>query len=175
MKIAVLGHSQTRYLNFKKTLEVKKFYKSGANFRSIQESLQFQKLVEFKPDLLFLFLGSNDITEESQVNKIFDNYNELKAEIEEKIKPKRGCYLLDFEKRTLNNKYVSKNTYRKIRNALIKKIKKLDKDNFIPFRPFSGLIETDIGPDGIHINNKGATIIVENIEQKIAQIKDGGR
>ena len=172
MRIAVLGHSQARYLEFKQ-YNIRVFYKSGANFRNIQESSQFQSFINYKPDLVFLLLGSNDIrenNENSNINSIVSNYIELKEEIQERIQPREGTYLLDLEKRTLDNKYINKDIFRKIRNSLIKKIKKIDKNSFIPYRPVSGLLDSDIGPDGIHVNYRGAKKIAETIEEKVNDI-----
>ena len=169
MKVALLGHSQTRYLNFDK-FRVRKFYKAGATFKSITNSIFLQQLIEYKPDLVFILLGSNDIIEshnQSTVSNIVGDYLNLKEEISNKIKPAKGIYLLDIEKRTKDNKYSTNNVYRKIRNAVIKNIKKIDKESFIPFKPVSGLLESDIGSDGIHVNERGARKIVGTVQNKI--------
>ena len=171
MRIAVLGHSQARYLHFD-SYNIKVFYKSGATFGSIRETTQFQSFLKYNPDLVFLLLGSNDIREQSTINSIISNYTELKEEILGQIQVKEGIYLLDIERRTLSNKYIDKETFRKIRNSLIKNIKKIDKKYFLPYRPVSGLLESDIGPDGTHVNSKGARKIAETIEEKITEILD---
>ena len=171
MKIAILGHSQVKYLNFRTAdLRIKKFYKSGATFVSIRDTNQFQELVQYKPDLIFLLLGSNHITEYANISKIVENYINLKEEINLKIEPAQGIFLLDIEKRTKNNRYVNYNTYRKVRNSLIKKIRKFDKPNFIPYKPVSGLLDSNIGPDGVHVNPEGAKKITETIEEKVGEI-----
>ena len=171
MRVAILGHSQVKYLNFRTAdLGIKKFYKSSATFVSIRETNQFQELVQYKPNLIFLLLGSNDITENVNISKIVENYINLKEEITSKIEPVQGIYLLDIEKRTRNNRYVNYSTYRKVRNALIKKIKKFDKPNFIPYKPVSGLLDSNIGPDGVHVNPEGAKKIAETIEEKVREI-----
>ena len=171
MRVAVLGHSQTKYLNFRfSEHEIIKFYKSGATFTSIRQSEQFQRLIHYKPDIIFLLLGSNDLTENSDINQIIESYIKLKEEILEKINPTQGTYLLDLERRTKNNRFVNCNKYRKIRNSFIKKVKKIDKPNFLPYRPVSGLLESNIGPDGVHINAEGARKIKETIEIKIREI-----
>ena len=172
MKIAVLGHSQTRYLNFDR-FRVRKFFKAGATFKSILNTVFFQQLVDYKPDLIFLLLGSNDIKEtnnNSTVNNIIYDYLNLKEEILNRIRPTRGIYLLDIEKRTKDNKYSSNIIYRKVRNSLIKNIKKKDKEYYIPYRPVSGLLDSDIGPDGVHVNERGAKKIVRAIQNKIEEI-----
>ena len=170
MRIAILGHSQARYLSFE-SYNIKIFYGPGSTFRSIRESIHFQNFLHYKPDLVFLLLGSNDIRESS----IIENYIQLKEEIQERIQPKEGIFLLDIERRTLDNKYINKDIYRKIRNSLVKNIKKIDKNNYIPYRPVSGLLESDIGPDGTHINNRGAKKISETIEDKITEIINKNR
>ena len=172
MKIAVLGHSQTRYLNFNR-YTVKKFFKSGATFKSITETTAFQHLVSYKPDLIFLLLGSNDIRENynhSTISNTLNNYQNLKEEILIRINPIKGTYTLDIERRTIESRYSSSTAYRKIRNSIIKNIKKIDRKSFLPYRPVSGLLESDIGPDGIHVNEKGAKKIVDTIQQKIEEI-----
>ena len=123
MKVAVLGHSQVKHLNFRTAeVRIEKFYKSGATFSSIRTTDQFQELVQYNPDLIFLLLGSNDITENTDINNIVENYFNLKKEILRKIEPAQGIYLLDIEKRTQNNRYVNCKTYRKVRNSFIKKV-----------------------------------------------------
>ena len=172
MKVALLGHSQTRHLIFDK-FRVKKFYKAGATFRSISNSIFFQRLIAYKPDLVFILLGSNYIIEnhnQSTVSNIVGDYLNLKEEISNKINPTKGIYLLDIEKRTKDNKYSTNNIYRKIRNAVIKNIKKIDKESFIPFKPVSGLLESDISSDGIHVNERGARKIANTVQNKIQEI-----
>ena len=172
MRIAILGHSQTRNLYFDR-FRVRKFYKAGATFRSISNTVSFQQLINYKPDLVFLLLGSNDIKQSnnhSTVNNIVYNYLNLKEEILNNIRPTKGIYLLDIEQRTKDNKYASNIVYRKIRNSIIKNIKKVDKKNFIPYRPVSGLLKSDIGPDGVHVNEKGARKIVRTVQEKIEEI-----
>ena len=58
----------------------------------------------------------------------------------------------------------------RFKTFLEKKVKKIDKPNFLPYRPVSGLLESDIGPDGVHINAEGARKIKETIEIKIREI-----
>ena len=82
----------------------------------------------------------------------------------------KGIFLLDIEKRTKDNKYSTNNIYRKIRNAVIKNIKKIDKESFIPFKPVSGLLESDISSDGIHVNERGARKIAYTVQNKIQEI-----
>ena len=177
MKCAILGHSQLRHVNINNislrnsTDIVAKFFVPGITLDTVYETDVYRSFVEFRPDLVILFLGSNDIVESNcdLVKTVVDRVNYLVDKIYTDVNPRFDIRFLEFEQRVGNNRFVTEQTYRKVRNAISKKLKKISNIKFVTLTPWD-FNASCIGVDGVHLNTKGIEIIETVIEHLICEL-----
>ena len=119
------------------------------------------KVLKFKPHVIFLWIGSNNI------NGMFDRYACLRQFKEyynvferENIK----CFTLAFP-----NRYEGDSTYNWESSAINRTLRKFQKDNFVPLPP-SAYIRRSYRRDGVHFRVHLYDHIARIMKEKIRSL-----
>ena len=178
-RVAILGHSYVGRLTFgqdKRYTEgavpyrVQRFWQSGATIESLQNTGEWTSFCEFRPHLVFLYIGGNDINAGSSVRVITARLEQIVERVEAITGISRSCQLFTLEPRT-TPRFVSPEGYARIRNAV---------NRFMRCRRFflrNRLVHFNIASadlvDGVHISRTKsqqlATFITSRINEYAAR------
>ena len=146
------------------------FYCSpGATFDSILSSRAIDNLVLSSPQLIILVLGGNDLTTTTNLKSVYDDLIFLVEYLTNTCSPNFGVHILEPEIRRGDPRFVTPETYRALRNSLIRKIKTKRQVNFLPLVRF-GLGLSSLSPDGVHFNSEGYNKLLSAIKHHIGVI-----
>ena len=81
MKVSLVGHSQLPYELYVEGAEIKIFRAPGGRADSFFNDERLNSVLNWPHDLCILWLGSNDIEEDTVVGEVVDNITEIIDEI----------------------------------------------------------------------------------------------
>lgn len=155
MKIAVLGHSYVNRLDFVSPLNLpwcvlRKFGAPGATVSSIKHSSAWENCIHYRPDVILLVLGGNDIKFNTSPRKLSREIISLALELEEAIHCQ--CHIFSIEPR-LKPRGLTSDHYNTIKNAVNRGLGRHpnSKSRFHGI----GVAQEDLGSDGVHLSLEG--------------------
>ncbi|KAK3888373.1 hypothetical protein Pcinc_007573 [Petrolisthes cinctipes] len=154
-KVVILGHSYVRRLPFTSPLqlpwfEVRKFDSPGAKVSNITQRSEWMRCMEYRPDIVLLVLGGNDINVDTKPNELSHKIKDLALLIEELTGA--DCLILSIEPR-LQPRDISSGQYNTITRSVNRLLGRM-LDSKSRFRG-SGLQKEDLGYDGVHLSLEG--------------------
>lgn len=174
MKIGIFGSSYVTRLNswcrgyFKVPAIVRFFGKGGMRADRIP-SVIFSELLSFRPDVVFLQLGGNDISDNCVPNEILKNItncvNELRNSGVQRVFVGEILQRGDFRKAP----GLDIIRFDRIRKVINKKLQKLFKDEFIVFPKLK--YPRDYLDDKVHLNDKGLTTYHLKLRRLFSSVK----
>ena len=145
----------------------------GATFTSILHSSAYSDLVVSSPDLVIIVLGGNDLVYGSSVGNIYYNLAYLIENIYNSCSPAFGVHILELEKRIGNPDFVDPDSYRALRNSLVRKIKEKNQVSLLPLIKFGINLDT-LSSDGVHLDSFGCSLFNTVLKSHISDILFNG-
>ena len=113
--------------------------------------------------MIYVFLGGNDLTYGATVSGIYDQICNFINSLKSDIGPKYGAVLIEPEKR-VKPRFITKESYDAMRNALVKKIKRKRELHYVSLNILgiknpSGFLKND----GVHLNGAGVALVSKNL------------
>ena len=180
--IGILGHSYLRpYLpggshqdqNNYTNIVLNYHCAPGATFASVLNSGAFSDLVVSSPDLVIVVLGGNDLVYGGNTGSIYNNLLHLIENIYNSCSPTFGVHILEPEKRLGNPDFVDPDSYRALRNSLVRKIKEKNQVSLLPLIKFGINLDT-LSSDGVHLDNFGCSLFITVLKSHISDILFNG-
>ena len=163
-KISLVGHSQIpTQFNFPNTT-IKIFRAPGAKAASFFEDSRMSGVLDWEHDLTILWLGSNDITSDTDPEVVFGHIKEICNAIEENCQSE--VYVCQVEPR-LRPRSLSHEKYKKIQCGINNRIKKRLSVRNIHFNNLQFVEE--LAGDGVHWSEAGRM----RIEAKFRKVIKG--
>ena len=154
-KVAVLGHSYVKRLpepspTLARRLQFRFFPKGGAKAATIVNEPVFSELCDFQPDLTFLIIGGNDITE----NTVIPNLAEKIIGVAKDVEDKAGghCLIMGIESRFALSDFTQ---YNKIKNGINRYLRWKTDFSKTRYRPME-MSKEDLAADGVHLTPLGS-------------------
>ena len=175
--VGVLGHSWLKpyipggsnYEISHKHIKLNYFCAPGATFASVVTTKAYSDLLVSSPDLIILVLGGNDLAYGADIAHIYQDLVHLIHLISNCCSPQLGVYVLETEKRLGDPRFINSDSYKSLRNSLVRKIKKKKSIKLLPLVKF-GLDISDLGPDGVHLNQFGRLLFQTILKSHISDI-----
>ena len=145
------------------------FCSPGATFASILNTDAFSDLLASSPDLVIVVLGGNDFVYGSNIGSSYNDLLHLFNIIYNSCSPNFGVYLLEPEKRYGNPHFVDADSYRKLRNGFVRKLKQKNQVNFLPLIKFGVGLDL-LCDDGVHLNDYGCSLFDTVLKFHISDI-----
>lgn len=151
-KVGILGHSYVNRLPFESPLqlpsfEVRKFGSSGAKVSNITQRSVWYSFLDYKPDLVLLMLGGNDINVNTQTTSLCHEIKNLAIMIEELTGA--NCMIMNIEPR-LQPRDISPDLYNTYKNAVNRSLGRIP-DSKSRIRGM-GIEKEDLCHDGVHLS-----------------------
>ncbi len=151
-KVSLVGHSQIPKTLLVDLAEVRIFRVPGARAESFFCDPRLNSVLNWKHDHCVLWLGSNDIAEGVEPGNIFEVIREIVHTIERECGA--GVHVCLVEPRIYSGvRPITTNNYKKIQNAVNKKIKRSLRNQVIHFNTASFVNE--LADDGVHFSEQG--------------------
>lgn len=182
VNVCMIGHSYIRYLHNEnlRFVEIKHnlraqlsyVFRAGATFRTFLENKGWVDLAKgSNPDIIIVYLGGNDIREQTPLQVVYKNAKDFYALLRE-LFPNAKIVASQVESRYLAHtnsfgtpaaqQYSSLANY--LNNYLNKEIK--TKDKLFMVKGANKLSNPDIyGPDGVHLTDTGLMIFAHLIRE----------
>ena len=168
-KVALVGHSQIPSNLNVENVEVKIFRAPGGKIARFHRDSRLNKVLLWKHQLTFLWLGSNDITPTTSTGELINQIQMLTREIEEKCGSK--VIIIEIERREYppHKLIVEQEQYKKIRRAVNRALLRSKHFFTITFNA----VRFVLASDGVHFEPQSrrqiANQIVENIKKRQAE------
>ena len=165
IKVALVGDSLVKRIpNYMLPQKMRKYSKGGAKAESFIQSEEMIQALNYQPQVVFIFIGGNDIRRGCSPKTIFDNIMAIRSrfvgigsiveviEITYRSKP-RG---------------MSSDEFRKVQNSINKKLRRHTKETL----SLGGLdlIKGFLENDGVHFNYQGIENLVARINLTVSNI-----
>ena len=155
-KVSLVGHSQVPQTFNVNKVEIKIFRAPGGHASSFFSDNRLNSVLSWKHDLCILWIGSNDISQETDIEILFNDLKEIVNNIE------RECGALvticQIEPRIYSdNGPISTPDYVKIQRAVNKKIKRSLRNPTINFNTKTYI--EHLSSDGVHWNSEGRRLV----------------
>ena len=167
LRVALVGHSQLPYSLEVEGADVEIFRSPGGRAYSFYEDGNLNDVLNWSGDLAILWIGSNDIQQNTHVSDVVDNIIDIKESIEEEcgatvviilIEPR--CYPDDYP--------VDEARYRKIQKSINRKLERVLPDTeFIQFN--TSMYQQELAEDGVHFSEEGKELIEDRIRSCIEE------
>lgn len=156
-RVSLVGHGQIPQDLVVPGAEIRIFSVPGGTASSFFEDSQMTRVLEWTHDLCILWIGSNDVTENTSTEKIINNIVKIVEAIEDRCEAIVQVVLL--EPRVYPNGVpVSETTYMKVQKAVNRRLKKVLAG--IRFHHFiSRLYRDQLAEDGVHFKEKGRKLV----------------
>ncbi|KAK3885041.1 hypothetical protein Pcinc_010695 [Petrolisthes cinctipes] len=161
--VGILGLSYVRRLPFASPLqlpwfEVRKFDSPGAKVSNITQRSEWMRCMEYRPDIVLLVLGGNDINVDTKPNEFSHKIKDLALLIEELTGA--DCLILSIEPR-LQPRDISSGQYNTTTRSVNRLLGRMldSKSRFWG----SGLQKEDLGYDGVHLSLEGNQQLLKNL------------
>ena len=166
-KIAILGHS-----NVPQSLEianatVRIFRKPGARAWHFTTYPEFSGIWDFRPDITFLFLGSNDIIESCNSHVITN----ITLDIAEEIESRTGgivCILQIEPRIDPSGRHINARAYKRVAKRANKRISRAWRNH--EYLEWGGFLRRLFDRTGYHFNELGKQYIKERITHRAETI-----
>ena len=165
LKVALVGHSQLPHSLEVEGADIEIFRSPGGRAYSFYDDDDLNDVLNWSGDLAILWLGSNDIMQDTNVWEVVNDIIGIKESIEEEtgatvviilVEPR--CYPDD--------EPVDEAQYRKIQKSINRKLEReLSETEFIRFN--LPLYEQELAEDGVHFTSYGKELIEEKISDCI--------
>ena len=174
VKVAIIGHSNLKGIAdetgkwYSGVFQIEVFCCPGATTDNITSFPEYSRLVHNNFDVVILFLGANDIRESCSIAEIYEKLKNLIDDLNNQIIPKYGTFLLEPEARRGDPKYINEKGYFRLRNSLVRKIKKRKEIESWTLVG-RGLHLRHLKKDGVHLSKEGKKKFKEIIEGYLIQ------
>ena len=170
LRVAFVGHSQLPSNIIIAGTEISIFRAPGGKAFSFFEDNRLCNVLNWRGDLVIVWLGSNDIVGNTNVSEVTDNILIIKEKIEEECGARVIIVLV--EPRCYPNDHpVHQTQYTKIQRGINRKLeKKLPQTHFIKFN--LPKYQQFLSFDGVHFTSEGRKeiekVIVDNVKDYLA-------
>ena len=160
-KVAIVGHSQVRSGPQVDDTEIRIYRVPGARADEFFDQESFNSVLNWEHDLTLLWIGSNDIGEETQPNQLVNIILNIGYVIQENCNSK--VIIVEIENRQYQSEHpvISNTRYQKIKRSVNRG---LIKSEFYCIH-FNALMFTLV-PDGVHFSTNAR----EHINQKMSGV-----
>ena len=167
LKVALVGHSQIPCSLKVEGAEIELYRLPGAKTHSFENKAKLNQVLNWSGDLVILWLGSNDIDQNTDISEVVKNIIQIKSQIEKECKAVVAIILV--EPRCYPNDHpVSKDQYKKIQKGINRKLERaLPNTQFLQFNTF--VYEKELARDGVHFSEEGKEMIKDKISECIEQ------
>lgn len=166
LRVALVGHSQLPTNLLIEGTQISIFRAPGGKAISFFEDNRLSSILNWRGDVVIVWLGSNDIEINSNVAEIVNNLIHIKESIEKECGAKVIITLL--EPRCYPNDYpVHQTQYAKIQKGVNRKLeRKLPQTHFIKVN--TPCFQQLLSHDGVHFTFEGRQLIENIIKENIA-------
>ena len=161
-KVSLVGHSQLPNNLTVNNAEIRIFRGPGGRADSFFDDSRMNEVLEWEHDLCILWIGSNDIDNETRPKDIAENIIEVIQSIEQNCEA--VVYICLVEPRFYASGFMSEEDYRKVQRK-INKILKEQGNQVIQFNS-SSWVEY-LGSDGVHWNEEGRERVKSKLRKTI--------
>lgn len=170
-KISLVGHSQLPCDFDVPAWETKVFRAPGGRAESFFEDPRLCNVLEWPHDICVLWLGSNDIREDTVVKTVVDDICKVVYEIEEKCSAQVIIILVEPRFYPFENP-VSHFTYTRVQKGINRQLKRrLKNRNFIRYN--SPFWANHLARDGVHFDDFGKRHIMGNLIEVVRRKVEG--
>ena len=172
LRVALVGHSQLPSELEVDGADIEIFRAPGGKAYGFYEDERLNEVLDWSGDLVILWLGSNDIKQNTHVSDVVDNITEIKESIEEECGAEVVIILV--EPRSYPDDYpVNETRYKKIQRAINKKLEReLPDTRFLQFN--TQMYQTELSSDGVHFTAEGQELIEDKIRDCIEDFVNDG-
>ena len=175
IRAAIVGHSNLKQIPEHganpwcvNNIQIDTFCCPGATASNLTEYAEYQRFIDKQFDVVVVFIGGNDITDNCKIANIYAKIKDIIEDIENIIQPRFGTHLLEPEVRTGDPRFIAPGKYYKIRTHLIRKIKEKRELSLWTLLG-RGLKLEHLGSDGTHLNREGKVKLTEILEQYLKE------
>ena len=163
LRVSLVGHSQTPKSLQVSGAEIRIFRAPGGRADSFFEDSRMNNVLGWKHDLCLLWIGSNDIADEIEPNHLAETIKYIVQEIEDQCEAE-VCVCLVEPRLYDDDGPISREDYKKVQNAVNKKLKRELNNQSIHFNTTTFVEE--LASDGVHWTSEGR----ERVENKIITV-----
>ena len=169
LKVAILGHSQVPPELTGPGINCTVYRKPGAKLNNWQDVPEFAEILNNKFDIVFIWLGSNDITTTCRPNLILHQLTHLAQQIEADCQCK--VVLVEIEHRCYTNSrhFVPPTQYLHIRRAVNKRLHLQHRYTLLSF----GALRFELARDGVHFKAQSKELIKQRLIMYIERFRAG--
>ena len=169
MRIGIVGHSQVPLSIDSPSDTVSIFRKPGAKILNWRNIPELTAVFEHNFDLVFIWLGSNDISETCVTAQIFQEINHFASLVETRCNTK--VILVEIENRhyTSSRFYVNPERYQRIKRHINQKLRLQRVYTLANF----GAFKFTLGSDGVHFTTHAKQLVREKFVAYIEKFRAG--
>ena len=169
LNVAIIGHSQVPPELISPNINCKIFRKPGARLSNWQDVPELVDVLNHNFDLVFIWLGSNDITTDCRPNLILHQLTHCARQVESRCQCK--VVLVEVEHRcyTQSRHYVPPTQYLHIRRAINKRLHLQRRHTLLSF----GALRFELARDGVHFRPSSKEMIKQKFVTYIERFRAG--
>ena len=168
-KISLVGHSQLPWELDIGGAEVRVFRAPGGRADSFYQDERLYEVLDWEHDLCILWLGSNDIENDSHPADIAEKIENIVNNIEDSCRAIVHICLVE-PRFYPGEEYMTHEKYGKIQRAVNKKLRRNLANVFIQFN--SGNWVNDISEDGVHFTAEGQQRVEHKLRKDIKRFME---
>ena len=168
-KVSLVGHSQLPWELDIGGAEVRVFRASGGRADSFHHDERLYEVLDWEHDLCILWLGSNDIENDSHPADIAETIGDIVEQIENNCNAIVHVCLVE-PRFYPEEEYMTHGKYGKIQRAVNKKLRRNLGNVFIQFNSVNWVEE--ISEDGVHFTELGKERIKKKLRKDIKQFME---
>lgn len=167
-RVAIVGHSQVPKYLYVPGVDLRIFRAPGGRAYNFFSDSRLNPVLEWQNDITLLWLGSNDIDQDTQSQSLVTNIIEIVEAIEDSCDS--TVYPIQIEPRSYPDEYiVSNDSYKKVQRAVNRKLKRCLKGKcFIHFN--TAFYVEHLAADGVHWDEEGKQHVRDRLEYYIESI-----
>ena len=169
LRVAIVGHSQVPPELTGPNFTVHIFRRPGAKVNDWREVPEFVDLLKSKFDLVFLWLGSNDITSTCQPNAILRQINLFALQIENSCEARVVVVEVESRQYQRSRHFVPPNQYLRIRRAINIRLHLQKRYSLLSF----GALKFELATDGVHFKAQSKLMIKQKFMTYIEKFRAG--
>ena len=168
-KVSLVGHSQLPWDIEISGAEIRVFRAPGGRADSFYQDERLCEVLEWEHDLCILWLGSNDIEEDSHPAEIAERIENIVDDIETSCKAIVHVCLVE-PRFYPGEEYMTHEQYGKIQRGINKKLRRRLNNMFIQFN--SGDWIDEIAEDGVHFTEAGKQRVKKRLRKTIKRFME---
>ena len=169
LKVGIVGHSQVPPELISPGITVHIFRKPGAKVNDWQNVPELADILNHHFDLVFIWIGSNDITTTCRPNVILRQLNQFAQQVESRCNTK--VVIVEIESRCYQHSrhYVPPLQYLHIRRAINQRLHLQKRYSLLSF----GALKFELAADGVHFKAQSKQAIKQRFIATIEKFRAG--